>query len=122
MMRRNHLLLHKCILISNSFQPSSLLTNSLPFGLWLYFLPNFSDKCFALIIALMSSVRTLWIVLGKLCNYMDFLRSNLPHLFHQHIYKRDKRNLRYKTSVGNWHSGYWRTNDTILNFKMKEGY
>lgn len=24
--------------------------------------------------------------------------------------------------MGNWHHGYWRTNGTILNFKMKEGY
>lgn len=30
-----------------------------------------------------------------------------------------KRNPRYKTPVGNWHWGSWRTSDTILNFKMK---
>lgn len=38
-----------------------------------------------------------------------------------HFFSWGKRNPRYKTSVGNWHHGYWRTNDTILNFKMK-GY
>lgn len=37
------------------------------------------------------------------------------------FFKTEERNPRYKTSEGNWHHRYWGTNDTILNFKMKEG-
>lgn len=75
-----------------------------------------------LIVVLIPSVRALWIVLETPCNYADPCAQKLLHLFHHYTFPNwGKRNPRYKTSVGNWHHGYWRTNDTILSFKMKEG-
>lgn len=76
---------------------------------------------FFLITVLIPSVRTLWIVLQTPCNYTSLCALKLLRLFHHCTFLTGERNPRYKTSVGNWQHGYWRTNDTILNFKMKEG-
>ena len=122
MIRRNQLILHIYILIFKYSWPP-LCLETLLYLTWSYahchtFL---TSLLLLLIIVSISSVRTLWIVLEKLCNYMGFLWSKLPHLFHHYTILTGERSPRYKTSVGNWHCGYGRTNDTILNFRMKEG-
>lgn len=121
--REKLIFLHTHVLISKYLQSSLCFETLLRFT-WgcAHCQTALASFLLLLIIAQIPSIQTLWSVLETLCNYVGFLCSKLPHLFHHYAFPAGKRNPRYKTSVGNGQCGYWRTNDTTSHFRMKAEY